>query len=747
MKSGGRRRHPPASIARGPPCPPPRGLRQIGDAGSLVGDLTAGVAMSKLRRASEPVENASGCATEIRFPAAIALSGSRRERAALAAAFPEADAGSPEAVAVWSASWRRRPALLRAKALGVPALLLTPGLLRAPPGWGKPPLLLSITASAIEGLGSSVGGLYPDHLLMSRGWEAPALLDRAAVARRSLTEARVGGAWWNAGAVPDADGLALVVANEASPFCPPAVLEAMLEAALADNRAQKVVLLASARSCPRTILQAAAAFGCVVVDGPVDPWAVIARARRVYCGGGETGFLALIAGSEVRCFGHSFYSGWGVTVDAAGVPQKPFRRTVEQIFAGACLLATRYLDPYRNVPATFEDIVTILTEWRRVEAASRRIAVCLGMSWWKRRWIAEFFRSGSRPPRFRRNPRAALAVAAARPGSAIAVWASRMPPGLAASAARQGTSLVTVEDGFIRSVGLGSDFIRAASLALDASGAHCDPDVCSDLERLLRDTDFDPAVLRRARDLIAALVACGITKYNLNKYDLRRKGMRPNRLVLRGQLFDFPPGRRRILVPGQVEDDLSVRLGGGAIRRNIELLACVRAGNPDAFILYKPHPDVEAGHRRGSIPRTLATKFADAVIAGGSTGAILGGIDELHTLTSLTGFEALLRRRKVVVYGRPFYAGWGLTRDCVVIERGRHLTLEELVAGALILYPWYLDPVTRLPCPPEIIVDRLAQPELWRTGPLVAARQLHGLIERQWDRLAAPMHRFAGEPR
>jgi capsular polysaccharide export protein len=100
-------------------------------------------------------------------------------------------------------------------------------------------------------------------------------------------------------------------------------------------------------------------------------------------------------------------------------------------------------------------------------------------------------------------------------------------------------------------------------------------------------------------------------------------------------------------------------------------------------------------------------------------------------LTSLTGFEALLRRRRVVVYGRPFYAGWGLTTDLAMVGRSRTLTLEELVAGVLILYPRYLDPVTRLPCSPEIIVERLSHPELWRSSLLVAARRLQGIAVRQ----------------
>jgi capsular polysaccharide export protein len=100
-------------------------------------------------------------------------------------------------------------------------------------------------------------------------------------------------------------------------------------------------------------------------------------------------------------------------------------------------------------------------------------------------------------------------------------------------------------------------------------------------------------------------------------------------------------------------------------------------------------------------------------------------------MTSLAGFEALLRGRRVVVYGRPFYAGWGLTVDRPPLDRGRRLTLDELVAGVLILYPRYLDPLTRLPCGPEVIIERLDHPELWRPGPLVLARRLQGAMVRR----------------
>jgi capsular polysaccharide export protein len=99
----------------------------------------------------------------------------------------------------------------------------------------------------------------------------------------------------------------------------------------------------------------------------------------------------------------------------------------------------------------------------------------------------------------------------------------------------------------------------------------------------------------------------------------------------------------------------------------------------------------------------------------------------------------LLRRRKVVVYGRPFYAGWGLTIDLAMPARGRSLSLEELVAGVLIRYPRYLDPATRLPCGPELVVERLADPGLWRGGAFVALRRFEGALKRYWRTRASTL--------
>ena len=106
---------------------------------------------------------------------------------------------------------------------------------------------------------------------------------------------------------------------------------------------------------------------------------------------------------------------------------------------------------------------------------------------------------------------------------------------------------------------------------------------------------------------------------------------------------------------------------------------------------------------------------ADEVVRGVRMDVMLGMVDEVHTLTSLTGFEGLLRGLRVCTYGGPFYAGWSLTDDrarerAFLDRRGTRLTLDELTAGVLLLYPTYYDWQTRSFCTAEDVCQRLLQP-------------------------------------
>src|SRR5690606_3499625 len=83
--------------------------------------------------------------------------------------------------------------------------------------------------------------------------------------------------------------------------------------------------------------------------------------------------------------------------------------------------------------------------------------------------------------------------------------------------------------------------------------------------------------------------------------------------------------------------------------------------------------------------------------------------DRLETMTSLAGFEALIRDKPVGVHGIPFYAGWGLTDDRMAVpRRRREVTVEMLAAATLILYPFYVHPLSGMPCTPEELVEEIA---------------------------------------
>ncbi len=619
------------------------------------------------------------------------------------------------AVAVVAGSrdvWRARAT---ATASALPCLVVGDGLLRAPPVPGRRRPRLSLVALDDRYCPAGLPLLPASRLLNSVAWRSPHLMARARSGLAALINARVGGVWWAPD--PGAGGLGLTADRVLVVPGPGMSANRLLELALGAHAAARIAVARQGRAAGwRAVRTLAGRHGCRVVDIVVNPWSLLEVASHVYTADREFGLLARLAGCTV----HDPDEG---TPDPSAAASGGAPRTVEDIFAATCLVATRYAEPFNSRLCAYEDALALVADWRRANDANRGIAACVGMSFWKRRRVGAFLASTDGMPRFVRGAARAARVARRRSG-AIAVWASRAPAGLAAAAAQRAVPMLTVEDGFLRSVGLGADFMPAASLVVDHSGIYYDPTRASDLERVLGDAVFDDTLIERARRLIALMVARGITKYNVGA------GVPPDLVAA--------TGARRILVPGQVEDDRSVTLGGAGITRNLELLERVRAANRDATILYKPHPDVDAGHRRGAIADDVAARYADRVVRGVSSAAMLSVVDEVHTLTSLVGFEALLRGRPVVVYGQPFYAGWGLTADRSPLPRRRRkLTVEQLVAGTLILYPRYLDPVTRLPCGPEIIIDRLSTPQLWRAGPLVTVRRLQGAAMRWLQGLTA----------
>lgn len=229
---------------------------------------------------------------------------------------------------------------------------------------------------------------------------------------------------------------------------------------------------------------------------------------------------------------------------------------------------------------------------------------------------------------------------------------------------------------------------------IDSRGIYFDPTLTSDLEYILNTYEFEDELITRAQKFQEYLTTHKISKYNLHQ----------DRQL---SLPKHKEGQNILLVPGQVEDDASIIYGADGMS-NLELLKQARANAPDAYIIYKPHPDVLAGNRKGCIPPKTALKYADTIITEASLDSVLSLTDEVHTMTSLVGFEALMRGKKVYTYGLPFYAGWGLTIDAQkCTRRERRPTLPQLVAAVYLLYPRYVDPFTHTLCEAELCIANI----------------------------------------
>ena len=406
-------------------------------------------------------------------------------------------------------------------------------------------------------------------------------------------------------------------------------------------------------------------------DAAISPWRLFEGAVGVYTYSSQLGFEAIFAGHKPRVFGQPFYAGWGLTADERPVARRQRRLTKAQLFLASQILYPTWYDPYRDQLCEIETILGTLEAQSNAFRQDRKGWVASGMKPWKRKPLQDVFG--------KYVPVTFSDTAGPEQSKNHMIWASK------------GEAPFRVEDGFLRSKGLGADLIAPLSLVLDDLGIYYDPSRESRLERLLNDApNLRPDELTRAYRLRRAICAAGLSKYNLTR--------------------DTPPlpEGHKILVPGQVEDDASILTGTGQVNTNQALLEAARAAHPEAKILYKPHPDVEAGLRKGTVPD--AHHIADAVLTESNPIALLSEVDEVWTMTSLLGFEALLREVPVTTLGAPFYAGWGLTTDLgpVPPRRKAKLTLDHLVHAALIAYPRYFDPITKEAAPVEIIVERLA---------------------------------------
>lgn len=494
----------------------------------------------------------------------------------------------------------------------------------------------------------------------------------------------------------------------------------MLEAAIVENPEALVVvkthpdvLAGKKKSAIGTVLKKDRVLW---VADDVHPHALIQSASKIYVMTSQVGFEALLFKKTVVCFGVPFYSGWGLTDDRGAVPERrACSVSLNKLIYTSFISYSVYVHPDTGLRCEVEDIVNWLKRQRRGVQHKFPKVLAVGFSFWKKAWLSAYTADFAETMEFISDTNL-ISAGGCEP---ILVWGARRSEKLKSDYPNR--TVFTMEDGFVRSAGLGTDLKRPSSLIIDEKGIYYDSRSESDLENQLNNCSVSEEDRNKARTVIEQLIVKGTTKYNVGA-DLE--------LGLSAWINKQRASSREIiLVPGQVEGDASIEFGSPNIKTNLELLKAVRNDHPDACVIYKPHPDIVAKNRTNESSFDQEEALSDRIIIESNIALLYGLVDRVCVITSLSGFEALLRGLSVSVYGLPFYAGWGLTLDKELCERRRtKLSLEELVYVSLISYPRYVNWNTWKFCSLEVVMRQLSEaPMKHSSGSNYLSRQFQKL--------------------
>lgn len=225
----------------------------------------------------------------------------------------------------------------------------------------------------------------------------------------------------------------------------------------------------------------------------------------------------------------------------------------------------------------------------------------------------------------------------------IYIWGYKAPEYFIDYIRKQGLDIFFLEDGFIRSGPDDDSSTPPLSIVMDSQAPYFDTTRPNDLTDLIANFDFEQDGYDEAlaQEMLDYYVSHRVSKYNHQPY--------VNVIPLYGV-----KSKKRILVLGQVPHDDSLKYGGGIGITLLDVVNQAIAENLDAQIIVKPHPmtldDPSTVTALAELDCLILTQPIHLVDA-------LETVDHVYTITSLGGFEALLRGKKVTVLGRPFYYG------------------------------------------------------------------------------------------
>lgn len=337
-----------------------------------------------------------------------------------------------------------------------------------------------------------------------------------------------------------------------------------------------------------------------------------------------------------------------------------------------------------TTPGVFKGMKRLLIvgdNWISDTGSNKPIVILTGFSRWKCGFVAELL------PEYRTAfiaGRCPFLITSLKlmdlkePPAAFISWGRKTKDSIAVYAKIRRVPVYRIEDGFIRSADLGARRVLPYSLVLDKTGIYFDGYRSSDLETLMNTAEVTSEEKKDAEYAIKLITLLNLSKYNLpssSKYPAVSESV----------------GKKRVVVIGQVDKDLSLVYGNPLRYDTHAMLRLAAKENPDAEILFRPHPEVYNSIRENKVSYNIFKELATISPPTTPLPDVLKTADHVYVISSLSGFEAVLRGILTTVLGTPFYAGYGFTDDRASMpRRTRSRSIEECFALAYIRYPRYL---------------------------------------------------------
>ncbi len=267
-------------------------------------------------------------------------------------------------------------------------------------------------------------------------------------------------------------------------------------------------------------------------------------------------------------------------------------------------------------------------------------------------------------------------------------WGRKSGELAARMAQRKGKVLLRMEDGFLRSHHRNDP---AMAVVLDDLGIYYDATHPSRLEHLIQQP-LTAAEEVRIDNILTLWRTHGLSKYNA------------------GQDYAGPLPDDYVLIVDQVRNDASIKYGMADERSFQYMLDKAIEDNPGIPVVVKLHPDIYTRSKLGHFDLDRLAALPNLVLVAENClpTRLIRKARKVYTVTSQMGFEALIWERPVCCVGMPFYAGWGLTEDCIKAPARRaQVAFKQLAFATLLSYSRYLDPRKGEVCDIEKIIEVL----------------------------------------